>query len=191
MTAADRDTMITDHLKVVRQEAARASRRAPRFVEYDDLYGAGVMGLVQSADRWRPDTNVPFTAFARCRVRGAILDYMRGEDTATRCERRRAREHDIKVPRALFSLETWMELEGGDAPDPPESRPDVAYEARDRERRFRAVLRATPLAKHRLVLFLLCTHSAERVAEITGYNPSRVSQLKSEARERAIAMGLV
>lgn len=197
MTALERDTLIEAHLKVVRQETYRAGRRAPKFVCKADLYGAGVVGLVQSADRWRPETGVPFEAYARRRVRGAILDYMRNEDPCSRAERKRARDAGESVKRTVFSLDAYIEFlqtDGGDeafavkAPDA--ERPDIRYEHRDRVARFERLLNATPNTRHRLALILLCSHPADRVAEMVGYTAGRVSQLKQEARQRAQALGL-
>lgn len=198
MSPADRDALITGHVRVVHQEVRRAKRHAPRHVQSADLFSAGVIGLVQSADRWRAETHVPFDAYARRRVRGAILDFMRGEDTCSRRERKHARETGTHGPHFVYSLEAWLDAFDGDdvsdtpfAPLAPDAdRPDVWFEARDRADRFEAVLRATPNSKHRLALILLCSHTAERVAELVGYTSGRVSQLKQEARARAVALGL-
>jgi RNA polymerase sigma factor for flagellar operon FliA len=58
--------------------------RLPGHVDRDDLAGAGVEGLLQAARSWREETGVPFTAHARTRIRGAIVDELRGSDWASR-----------------------------------------------------------------------------------------------------------
>jgi RNA polymerase sigma factor (sigma-70 family) len=46
--------------------------------EGSDLYGAGVVGLLDAATRFRPTLGVPFGAYARLRIAGAMLDSRRG-----------------------------------------------------------------------------------------------------------------
>ena len=55
--------------------AGTASGTAPsREVELNELISVGVLGLVEAANRFQPSLGVPFDAFARRRVHGAMLD---------------------------------------------------------------------------------------------------------------------
>lgn len=49
--------------------------RAP----FEDLYAAGITGLIEAADRFDPNRGVAFTTFAYYRIRGAIIDSQRAE----------------------------------------------------------------------------------------------------------------
>ena len=51
-----------------------------------------MMGLVEAARRYKPALGVPFDAFARRRVHGAMVDALRGMDWAPRSVRRMRRE---------------------------------------------------------------------------------------------------
>lgn len=66
-------------------------RRLPPHVEIDDLVSAGYTGLVHAADAFNDRRGVSFGAFARRRVLGAMLDYLRGEDMLSRHARRTRR----------------------------------------------------------------------------------------------------
>jgi RNA polymerase sigma factor for flagellar operon FliA len=66
--------------------------KLPPSVERDDLYGAGVLGLIDAVERFDATRGIAFTTFAEMRVRGAILDNLRSLDWASRGTRRRARE---------------------------------------------------------------------------------------------------
>lgn len=66
--------------------------KLPPSVERDDLYGAGVIGLIDAVERYDEARGVAFTTFAEMRVRGAILDNLRTLDWASRGSRKRARE---------------------------------------------------------------------------------------------------
>jgi RNA polymerase sigma factor for flagellar operon FliA len=58
----------------------------------DDLVSAGFLGLIDAVDRFQPDREVAFEAYASLRIRGAILDELRRVDDRGRAERRRLRE---------------------------------------------------------------------------------------------------
>lgn len=87
-----REALIMDHLPKVRYIADRIAAKLPPSVERDDLYGAGVVGLIDAVERFDASRGIAFTTFAELRVRGAILDNLRSTDWASRTVRRRARE---------------------------------------------------------------------------------------------------
>lgn len=102
-----RETLIMTHLPKVKYIADRIAAKLPPSVERDDLYGAGVVGLIDAVERFDASRGVAFTTFAELRVRGAILDNLRSLDWASRTMRRRARE-----VQAVFAQ---LELENGRA----------------------------------------------------------------------------
>jgi len=79
-------------LPKVKYIADRIAAKLPPSVERDDLYGAGVVGLIDAVERFDASRGIAFTTFAEMRVRGAILDNLRALDWASRSTRRRARE---------------------------------------------------------------------------------------------------
>lgn len=88
----EREALIEAHLPKVKFIADRIGAKLPPSVEREDLYGAGVIGLLDAADRFDPSRGIAFTTFAELRVRGAILDSLRELDWASRSARRRAKE---------------------------------------------------------------------------------------------------
>jgi RNA polymerase sigma factor for flagellar operon FliA len=76
----ERDERIKAHLHIVRS-VARAIRLSSlgKGVEMEDLVGYGAKGLVEAAARFDGGRGIPFVAFARHRIRGAILDGIRTE----------------------------------------------------------------------------------------------------------------
>jgi RNA polymerase sigma factor for flagellar operon FliA len=81
----------------VKTLAQRLAQRLPSQVEMNDLIGVGVIGLIDAAARYRAATGVPFDAFARRRVQGAMLDALRELDWAPRSLRRLRRDMDSAV----------------------------------------------------------------------------------------------
>lgn len=68
--------------------------RVPAHVNRDDLLSAGYAALVAAARGFDPERGVPFPRFAAARIRGALLDELRGLDWASRSVRQRARRAD-------------------------------------------------------------------------------------------------
>src|SRR5260370_2085337 len=75
--ASCKQQLILDHLPLVRPIAASIRTRLPVHVESEDLIHDGVCGLVDAARRFDVTRNVPFAAYAKHRIRGAILDVLR------------------------------------------------------------------------------------------------------------------
>jgi RNA polymerase sigma factor for flagellar operon FliA len=86
-----------EHVGLVKALAQRLAQRLPSQVEMNDLISVGVLGLIDAATRYRPSLGVPFDAFARRRVNGAMLDALRELDWAPRSLRRLRREMDTAV----------------------------------------------------------------------------------------------
>lgn len=90
----ERDRLVVTHVGLVKALAQRLARRLPSQVEVADLVSIGVLGLVEAAGRYRAATGVPFDAFARRRVQGAMLDALRDLDWAPRSLRKLRRHVD-------------------------------------------------------------------------------------------------
>ena len=100
----DRDQLVIAHVGLVKAMAHRLAQRLPSQVEMTDLISVGVMGLIDAAGRYKPSTGVPFDAFARRRVQGAMLDALRDLDWAPRSLRRMRRELDGAVAKLRAEL---------------------------------------------------------------------------------------
>jgi RNA polymerase sigma factor for flagellar operon FliA len=87
-----REQLIEENYPLVTYLASRLSSKLPPNIDVDDLVGAGVLGLIDAADKFDPARGVRFRTYAERRVRGAILDHLRSLDWAPRSLRRRARE---------------------------------------------------------------------------------------------------
>jgi len=70
----------------------RIAARLPRTIDREDLIGAGLLGLLDATAKYDPSRGVQFKTYAELRVRGAILDSLRGLDWASRSARQRARD---------------------------------------------------------------------------------------------------
>ncbi len=76
-TQSARDELILNHLWLVRHLVVKLAARVPPGVDVDNLESAGLLGLVEAAQRFDASRGVDFKAFAALRIRGAIIDEAR------------------------------------------------------------------------------------------------------------------
>ncbi|HWH02043.1 MAG TPA: FliA/WhiG family RNA polymerase sigma factor [Pilimelia sp.] len=95
-TAAAREVeiLVRAHMPLVGHLVREMLSRVPAHVSRDDLTSAGLAALVTAARGFDADRGIPFARFAATRVRGALLDELRGLDWASRSVRSRARRAD-------------------------------------------------------------------------------------------------
>ena len=92
LSPEQREQIILDHLPQVRLIARRIHERLPDHINIDDLISAGTLGLISAVDNFDSSQNVQLKTYAEYRIRGAILDSLRGMDFAPRQKRRQARQ---------------------------------------------------------------------------------------------------
>src|SRR5690606_19846494 len=101
---AERDALVLAHVDLVKAMASRLGRRLPSQVELSELVSVGVLGLIEAANRYQPSLGVPFDAFARRRINGAMLDALRGLDWVPRSLRKLQRDVDQTISKLRHTL---------------------------------------------------------------------------------------
>ncbi len=118
----ERDALVIEHVGLVKTLALRLAQRLPPQVDVGDLISVGTLGLIDAASRYKASTGVPFDAFARRRVQGAMLDALRDMDWAPRSARRMRRTVDSTVAGLRHTLQREpSEAEIARAMDLPEA----------------------------------------------------------------------
>src|SRR5262245_14032716 len=100
MTNEERECLILEHLPQVRLIARRIQERLPENISLDDLISTGVIGLISAIDNFNPSHNVKLKTYAEYKIRGAILDSLRGLDWAPRQKRRKAKQIEAAITSA-------------------------------------------------------------------------------------------
>ncbi len=100
MNEAEREQLILDHLPQVRLIARRIQERLPENISLEDLVSTGVVGLISAIDNFDPTLNVKLKTYAEYKIRGAILDSLRGLDWAPRQKRRKAKQIEAAIAAA-------------------------------------------------------------------------------------------
>jgi len=76
----DPERLLGEYLPLIRYHADQLMRRTPASIELDDMIDAGVLGLLDGAQRFDDEREVQFKTFVSYRVRGAMIDYLRAFD---------------------------------------------------------------------------------------------------------------
>jgi RNA polymerase sigma factor for flagellar operon FliA len=95
---------MVEHLPIVRFIARRIHGRLPHHVPIEDLYSAGVVGLLDAFGRFDPSKQVLFRTYAEFRIRGAILDSLRALDWSPRELRRKGRAVEQAIQALIGQL---------------------------------------------------------------------------------------
>src|SRR5512142_604150 len=100
----EREQLILEHLPQVRLIARRIQERLPENISLEDLVSTGIIGLISAIDNFDPRHNVKLKTYAEYKIRGAILDSLRGLDWAPRQKRRRAKKIEAAIASAEQNL---------------------------------------------------------------------------------------
>jgi RNA polymerase sigma factor for flagellar operon FliA len=206
------DQAVTENLPLVRYIAARIASTIPASVELEDLIQTGTLGLIDAVRRYDPSKGIPFPAYARYRIRGAILDALRALDWATRNQRTQRKasgtasfgdEPGEARPTQLtfFSLgpvvslssrrESSEELPAPDVPCGENLHPDRLFEASEAKELVKKALDVLPERYRKVVvMYYSGDWSMRDIGRSLGVNESRVSQIHKAAlgkMKRALA----
>ena len=97
----DTSAMLKQYGPLVRRLAHQMIAKLPANVEIDDLIQVGMIGLSDALTRFDVGQGVQFETFATQRIRGAMLDELRGNDWMSRGDRR----HQRTIEGAVHRLE--------------------------------------------------------------------------------------
>jgi RNA polymerase sigma factor for flagellar operon FliA len=95
----NRDELLRRFAPLVRHVVERIAATLPRSVDHEDLYSAGVLGLLDAHAKFDVGKGVKFETYAVWRIKGAVLDQLRALDWASRSMRRKARSLDVVTRR--------------------------------------------------------------------------------------------
>lgn len=97
----DKDELVLQHCDLVKYTALRLISRLPNSVQFDDLFNAGVIGLMDAIEKFDHSLGIQFETYAKIRIRGAMLDEIRAMDWIPRSLRQKSNE----LERTLLVLE--------------------------------------------------------------------------------------
>jgi len=108
--AEERERLILENLPQVQLIARRIHERLPESVCLEDLVSTGILGLIAAIDNFDPGHNVKLKTYAEYKIRGAILDSLRGLDWAPRQQRKKSK----MIENAIAVLEQKLHRTPGE-----------------------------------------------------------------------------
>lgn len=189
------DQRIIAHLGFARAVAARTVDPRCRGADREDLLAWGILGLVQAARRYEPETGATFGAYAARRVRGQVLDALRERDPLTRTARkafRLAREQDPELPAPIVEISLDAYLDTGRDPTGTDATAGAAVSCRAaRDRRWEGVAMAlrslSKVERSVLVLSYVRGLTLREIGARVGLSESGVCRLRARALRRVRA----
>lgn len=113
-----KEQLIIEYAQLVKFVAGRLSMYLGSNVEFEDLCGYGVFGLIDAIDKFDYEKGVKFETYASLRIRGSILDNIRKMDWIPRSIRKKQkvmdgaiRKLEIEYGRTATDEEISKELE--------------------------------------------------------------------------------
>lgn len=103
-TSSNREKIILEYAELVKIVAGRLSMYLGYNVEYDDLVGYGIFGLIDAIDKFDYNKGVKFETYATLRIRGAILDQIRKMDWLPRTYRQKQKKIDLAYQKIEVEL---------------------------------------------------------------------------------------
>lgn len=97
----NKDSLLTEHMPLVKRLAHHMKAKLPPSVEVDDLVQAGMIGLLDAINRYEETHGAQFETYAVMRIRGAMLDELRSSDWMPRTLRQDMR----KIESAMTVLQ--------------------------------------------------------------------------------------
>jgi RNA polymerase sigma factor for flagellar operon FliA len=99
-----REHFVNQYAPLVKYVAGKIAIGMPQNVDFDDLVGYGVFGLLDAIEKFDPDKDIKFKTYAVTRIRGAIFDELRSIDWVPRSVRQKSKE----LERIIGRLETRL-----------------------------------------------------------------------------------
>lgn len=102
--------LVEEHAPLVKKIALHLMARLPASVQLDDLMQAGMIGLLEAAQRYSSAKGATFETYAGIRIRGAMVDEIRKGDWVPRSVHRNAR----RISQAIKAVEDRFGREAQD-----------------------------------------------------------------------------
>jgi len=163
---------VAQHMHLVRSVVGAFGKKVSCNVTRDDLMSAGCIGLMNALEKNGGDQGPTFEAYARIRIRGAILDDLRKQDFLPRGARAGCN------PMSLVRFDDLPPAER-DIADP---RCEDPREARERAQAVKRAIKRLP-PRHRVIIrnHYFRDVSITEISTQMGVTPARVSQLHTRA----------
>lgn len=103
--SAVRNEIVMRSMHIVKYAVLSTRNIFRKYTDEDDVYNEAALALLSAVDTFDPGRGVKFDTYASVKVRGAIIDYIRKNDSVPRGVRRFAKEYDSAYSRLFEQLD--------------------------------------------------------------------------------------
>ena len=105
--------LVEKYVPLVKNVVGRLAMTLPPHVDGEDLYSAGLTGLLSAVRQYNPNAGTSFETYARLRIRGAVFDELRRMDWVPRSVHTKARRvqavmNEIEQKKGRMATEQEM-----------------------------------------------------------------------------------
>ncbi|MDU7693341.1 MAG: RNA polymerase sigma factor FliA [Helicobacter sp.] len=93
------DELVLQYLPALKAHCYRLKERIPSYIDVNDLISIATEEMIKLARRYDKSLNDSFWNFAKTRVNGALIDYLRGLDVLSRANRKLVKLIDLEITR--------------------------------------------------------------------------------------------
>lgn len=101
----EQDDIVLQYMPALRAMAFRLKERLPATVDVNDLIGIGVEEMIKLSRKYDKEQNDSFWGYAKKRVYGSMLDFLRGLDVVSRASRTLIKSIDTLVDQYFNKYE--------------------------------------------------------------------------------------
>jgi len=105
------EEMVRQYAPLIRYIASRLALRLPSHISQEDLFSAGIIGLMDAIQKFDPTKNINFKTYAEFRIKGAMLDELRSLDWIPRSVRKKSHMVEDAYAEVQRRLERPAETE--------------------------------------------------------------------------------
>jgi RNA polymerase sigma factor for flagellar operon FliA len=182
-----REINVEDYIPLVKKIASSIYKRLPDYseVEFDDLVGAGYVGLMEAKQHFDENKKTSFGTYASILIRGRILDYLRTLDVRTKEEKDEGvnRRKTLSIEEFISESikEDRLSFLGTDDENP--------FDRLEKKELMEIVARAIDSVlndSEKMVLSLFFKEGLKQkeIADIMSITPARVTQIKKAALKK-------
>lgn len=95
-----RNCLVMHYSYIAKSVAANMSSTFHKYASTEEMVHQGVIALIDSLQRFKPEKGIKFSTYAYTKVRGAVIDYVRKQDWLPR----RVRQTDIQINKTEEEL---------------------------------------------------------------------------------------
>lgn len=99
------EAIILQHMALVKRTAVYLRPRVPAYIELNDMVQLGIIGLLEAEKTFDASQGISFEAYAKIRIRGAIIDEARKLSRISRLALKNLKKHREAQVRLENSLE--------------------------------------------------------------------------------------